>query len=147
MKTGILAGSCLAGLVLFATPLWAQRVSAEVVVRDGPIAGRVIVGDGYSSYHRPVVVYRRPPVRRVVVVERLRYHHGKHWKRRGYRPVVVYYVDGHYFDRFHPHRRGVQEVVVYERDGRYYRDDDDHYISRYDRGDHGDRDYERDRDD
>ena len=59
MKTSTCAWSLVAGLALLATPLHAQRVSAEVVVRGGPVAGRVAVNDGYSSY--------RPPVRRVVV--------------------------------------------------------------------------------
>ncbi|MGH7509829.1 MAG: hypothetical protein ACREMZ_10195 [Gemmatimonadales bacterium] len=110
MKTSILAGSFLAGLALIGAPLSAQQVSAEVVVRGGPVAGRVIIGDEYSSYHRPAVVYRRPPARRIVVierysprvivVERFRRHHGKQWKRKGAR-----------------------EVVIYERQGWFYRDD------------------------
>jgi len=52
-------------------------------------------------------------------VERLRQRHGKHWKRHGYREVVVYYIDGRYYDRAGWDRRGY-EVVVYERDGRFY---------------------------
>ena len=126
MKTSTLAGPFLASLALIATPLHAQEVSAEVVVRGGPVAGRVTVGNEYSSYQHPrrvVVVERYAP--RIIVVERLRHrHHGKHWKRKAYRPVVVYYVDGRYYDGYYPHRRGLQEVVVYERGGRYYRDDD-----------------------
>ena len=58
MKTSIVAGSLLAALSLVA-PLQAQQVAADVVVRSGPVAGRVVVGDGYSTYRRPVV-YRRP---------------------------------------------------------------------------------------
>ena len=120
MKTSTCAWSLVAGLALLATPLHAQRVSAAVVVRSGPVAGRVAVNDGYSSY--------RPPVRRVVVerhaprllrVERFRHRQGKHWKRRGYRQVVVYYIDGRYYDRDGWGGRG-HEVVVYERDGRFY---------------------------
>lgn len=133
MKASMVAGSLLSGLVLIASPLQSQQVSADVVIRGGPVAGHVVVGDGYSTYHRPPVVYRRPPVRRVVVVERYaprvvvveRMHrHGsaRHWKRHGFRPVVLYYVDGRYYDR--PIRRGrdAREVLVYERDGRFYHD-------------------------
>ena len=120
MKTSTHAWSLVAGLALLATPLHAQRVSAEVMVRGGPVAGRVAVDDGYSSY--------RPPVRRVAVeryaprglrVERFRHRHGKHWKRHGYREVVVYYIDGRYYDRAGRGWWG-REVVVYERNGRFY---------------------------
>jgi hypothetical protein len=137
MRTGILAGSFLAGLALMAAPLHGQRVSAEVVVRGGPVAGRVVVGERYPAYrHREL--YRRHPGRRVVVaeryhprvivVERFDRHHGKPWKRdkywkRGYRLVTVYYIDGRYYDRFDTYYPDVQEVVVYERNGRFYRDD------------------------
>lgn len=124
MKTSTLAWSLVAGLALVATPLRAQHVSAEVVVRGGPVAGRVAVDDGYSSYRRPVrrvVVERHAP--RVVRVERFRHRHGKHWNHKGYREVVVYYIDGRYYDRTGwGHPRG-HEVVVYERDGRFYRDE------------------------
>jgi len=122
MKTSIHAWSLVAGLALMATPLHAQHVSGEFVVRGGPVAGRVVVADGYSSYRRPVrrvVVERYAP--RVVRVERFRHRHGKHWKRHGYREVVVYYLDGRYYDRAGwGHSRG-HAVVVYERDGRFYR--------------------------
>jgi len=124
MKTSIRAWSLVAGLALMVTPLHAQRVSAEVVVRGGPAAGRAAVDHGYSSYRRPVrrvVVERHAP--RIVRVEHFRHRHWKHWKRHGYRPVVVYYIDGRYYDRGGwRHQRG-HEVVVYERDGRFYRAD------------------------
>lgn len=110
------AASLLAGLVLTvaAVPLQAQRVEARVVVHDG-----------YSTYRRPVtrrvIVVERP---RVIVVERVhRHHHRRHWSRRGYRPMTLYYWDGRYYDRHIGHRHGVREVVVWERDGRYYHDD------------------------
>lgn len=136
MRTVILAGSLLAGVALFATPLQAQRVSAEVVVRGGPVAGHVAVEDREPAY-RDREAYRRYPGRRtvaehyqprVIVVERFDHRHGKHWNRRkhleqGYRLVTVYYVDGRYYDRYDPHYAGVREVVVYERDGRFYQDD------------------------
>ena len=135
MKTSTLAWSLAAGLVLMAPPLRAQDVSAEVMVRGGPVTGRVAVNDGYSSYRRPgrrVVVERYAP--RVVQVERFRHRHGKHWRRHGYREVVVYYIDGRYYDRAGwGHRRG-REVIVYEYNGRFY-------------SDHRDRDHRGDRDD
>lgn len=137
MNTSATARSLLAGLVLTvaAIPLQAQRVEAGVVVHGGPVAGHVIVrdgyradgyrADGYSTYRRPVtrrvIVVERP---RVVLVERVhRHHHGRHWARRGYRPVTLYYRDGRYYDRHVGHSHGVREVVVWERDGRYYHDD------------------------
>jgi hypothetical protein len=135
MRTGILAGSLLVGLALIATPLQAQRVSAEVVLRGGPVAGHVVVEDRESAYrHREV--YRREPGRRmvaayqprVIVVERFDHRHGKHWNRgrhlgHGYRLVTVYYMDGRYYDRYDSHYSQVREVVVYERDGRFYQVD------------------------
>jgi hypothetical protein len=124
MKTSTHAWSLVAGLALMATPLHAQHVSGEFVVRGGPVAGRVVVDDGYSSYRRPVrrvVVERHAP--RVVRVERFRYRHGRHWKRHGYREVVVYYIEGRYYDRAGWGRPRGHAVVVYERDGRFYRDD------------------------
>jgi hypothetical protein len=125
MKTSIVAGSLLAALSLVA-PLHGQRVAADVVVRSGPVAGHVVIGNGYSTYRRPVA-YRRAPTR-VIVVERVyqrRHHHARQWRRYGYRPVTLYYVDGRYYDRYErgwPHMR---EVVVYERDGRFYRECED----------------------
>jgi hypothetical protein len=62
----------------------------------------------------------------VIVVERVRHHHGKHWKRKNYRAVVVYYIDGRYYDRIERSHPRVRKIVVYERNGRYYRLDDRH---------------------
>jgi len=125
MNTSIVAGSLLAALSLVA-PLQGQQVAADVVLRSGPVAGRVMIGDGYSTYRRPVVVYRRAP-ERVIVVERVhrRHHRHEHWRKHGYRQVVVYYRDGRYYDRYVRGWPAMQEVVVYERDGRFYRDCDD----------------------
>jgi hypothetical protein len=127
MRTSIVAGSLLAALSLVA-PVRAQQVAADVVLRSGPVAGRVVIGDGYSTYRRPVVVYRRAP-ERVIVVERVRRrpHRQPEWRRLGYRQVVVFYRDGRYYDRYERGWPAMQEVVVYERDGRFYREwDDDH---------------------
>ena len=126
MKTSTLAWWLAAGLAFVAAPLHAQHVSAEVRVRGGPIAGRVVVEDGYSSYRRPVrrvVVERYTP--RVVRVERLRHRHGKHWRRNAYREVIVYYIDGRYYDRAGWNHPRAHEVVVYEYEGRFYSDDRD----------------------
>lgn len=133
MKPSVIAGSLLSGLVLVASPMQAQQVSGNVLIRSGPVAGQVVLGEGYSTYQRPHVVYRRPPVRRVVVVERYaprivvvervhRHAAERYWKRHGFRPVTLFYVDGRYYDRWAGNRRGVREVIVYERNGRYYDD-------------------------
>jgi hypothetical protein len=127
MKTSAVA--LMVGLVSSAVPLHAQRVEAGVLVRSGPIAGHVVIGDGYSTYRRPVarrvVVVERP---RIVAVERAyRHRPAKQWHRRGYHPVTLYYWDGRYYDRPIGHRREVRTIVVWERDGHYYRDsEDDH---------------------
>ena len=124
MKTSIVAGSLLVALSL-ATPLQAQ-VAADVVVRSGPVAGRVVVGDGYSSYRRPMAY--RPVPARVIVVERVYVRHhrlGKHWRQHGFRPVVLYYAGGRYYDRRVRGWPVVREVVVYERNGRFYHECDD----------------------
>ena len=144
MKTSIVAGSLLTALSL-AGPLAAQQVAADVVVRSGPVAGHVVIGNEYSTFRRPVV-YRRAPERvivvgrvapRVLVVERLRYRkhgHGRNWRADGFRPVVVYYREGRFYDRYVRGWPSMREVVVYERNGRLYRecDDRDHDDHRYD---------------
>ncbi len=131
------AWSPIVGLMITVAPLHAQRVQAGVVVQSGPIAGHVVIRDGYSTYRRPyarrVVVVERP---HVIVVERVHRHRpAKHWSRRGYRPVTLYYWDGRYYDRWVGHRHGVRTIVVWERNGRYYHDCD-----------HDDRDHVRDHD-
>lgn len=133
MRTSIVAGSLLAALSLVA-PLQGQQVAADVVLRSGPVAGRIVVGDGYSTYRRPVV-YRRAP-ERIIVIEKVyrRHHRNPHWRKHGYRQVIVYYRDGRYYDRYVRGWPAMQEVVVYERDGSYYREcDDDDRGYRYDR--------------
>lgn len=143
MNTSIVAGSLLAALSLVAS-LHGQQVAAGVVVRSGPVAGHVVIGDDYSTYRRPVVVYRRAPAR-VIVVERM--HHRRHrheyqWRRHGYRPVTLYYAGGRYYDRYVRGGPAVREIVVYERDGRFYREcDDDH--DRNDRDDRRSQDRDR----
>ena len=120
MKTSVIAASLIGGLVLVASSLQAQNVSAEVVLRGGPVAGHVVVGDGYSTYRRrPVVHYRAAP--RVIVIERVHRHRtARYWTRNGFRPVTVYYAHGRYYDRWYGNPRAAARVVVYERGGRYY---------------------------
>lgn len=125
MNTSIVAGSLLAALSLV-TPLQGQQVSGSVVIRSGPVAGHVVVGNGYSTYRRPVVVYRRAPAR-VIVVERVARRHPGHardWRTRGYRPVTLWYYGGRYYDQRVRGWPAMREVVVYERDGRFYQDPD-----------------------
>lgn len=132
MNATVFAGSLLSGLV-FTASLSAQQIAANVYVRSGPVAGHVVVENGYSTYRRPV--YRHPEARRVVVVERhrprviaverVRVRHARgYWAHNGFRPVTLYYVDGRFYDRWIDGPR-VRQIVVYERDGRFY-DDCDH---------------------
>jgi hypothetical protein len=123
MRTAF-AGVFVASLALIAAPLHGQAVWADVVVNSGPVAGHVVVRDEYSSYQHPrrIVVVERPGPR-VIIVERMRRgHHARHWKRYGYRPVVVYYANGRYYDRRYINVHGLQRIVVYERAGRFYRE-------------------------
>ncbi len=145
MSVKLFSAALVAGLAFLATPAQAQRVSADVVVR---------IGDRYPYGTRPIVVPRRVPARRVIVVERYaprviivervrhpRGHAYGYWKKHGYRPVQIYYdaAYGRYYDRYDRYHPGLREVTVWERDGRYYRtwhdDDCDH-----------DRDHDYDRD-
>lgn len=124
MKTSIVAGSLLTALTLTG-PLHAQQVAADVIVRSGPVAGHVVIGNQYSTYRRPVV-YRAPE--RVIVVERLpqgRHGRGRDWRAQGFRPIVVYYRDGRYYDRYVRGWPEMRQVVAYERGGRLYREWDD----------------------
>lgn len=139
MRSSIVAASLLATLSL-AAPLGAQQVGADIVIRSGPVAGRVSVANGYSTYRRPVV-YRRAPERvivveryapRVVVVERV--HRLRHWHRQGYRQVTLFFANGRYYDREYRGRPELRAVVVLERHGRYYLPD--HWREGHGRGGH-----------
>ncbi|HET8650257.1 MAG TPA: hypothetical protein VFL95_09465 [Gemmatimonadales bacterium] len=110
-------------LLAIAAPAHAQEVSADIHIGTPPA-------------RRVVVVERAPaPREHVVVVERFRGHpRGQgYWKKRGYRPVTVYYYEGRFYDRFdaraHPH---ATKVVIYRQGDRYYREWD----KRFDRDDH-----------
>lgn len=160
----------LAALVATTLPTLAsaQRVTADIRIGSGPVAGRIVVGE---PYHRGISEvgardYDRYGYGEVVVY---RVHRGYGWWRnRGYRAVTVWYdADrNRYYDRLgrYDRRDGLREVVIYQRDGRYYRDWDDRYsrdwddrrddrgydrrVRDHDRGEH-DRDdnrYDHDRD-
>jgi hypothetical protein len=133
MKTSIVVGGMALGLLLAARPAPAQMVQAGVVIHSGPVSGHVIVGE-------PAPVDRYAP--RVIVVESVRGPRGRAygWWRNQYRPVVVYYDGGRYYDRWFG-RPGLRRVEVHERGGRFYRWDgdrgrDDHYRDRDRRGGH-----------
>jgi hypothetical protein len=158
MRSFIRAGlPLLSGLFLSTTSVDAQRVSADVVVREGPVVAHVSVGD--PRLHRPrraVIVERHyRPMPRVLVVERYRVPRGRAhgwWRNHGYHRAYVW-VDsyGRYYDRYDDRIDGLREIRVYVRAGRYYRWDDDYRYERRvdrraDRGDRGDDRYE-DRDD
>ena len=148
-----LLGLALVPALILAPRSGAAQVAADVVVHSGPVAGRVVVGRPYPEvvvvdrgrrhYHRP---YYAP---RVIVVER--YHRGPrglahgYWRKHGWRPATLYYIDGRFYDRPWRGARYVSEVVVYERGGRYLVPRDFRYDDRdYRRSYH---DYWEDRDD
>jgi hypothetical protein len=139
----------LALLLVLPGPLAAQRVSADIIIGHGPIAGRVILGDPFPYHSHTIVEVRpypryRPEYREVVVVHRSR---GHDWYRRhGYRTVRVWYdADrGRYYQHHDRNQAGLRAVVVYERGGRYYSDDRYEGGGRDRRSDrHGDRDDDR----
>jgi hypothetical protein len=76
------------------------------------------------------------------VVERVHRHRtARDWKRHGFRPVTIFYANGHYYDRWQGHHRAAARIVVYERGGRYYQACDlDHRHERHAHGHHHDRD-------
>jgi hypothetical protein len=121
MTNRILNGAAVA-LILGLAPaaLRAQTtVEGGVVVRSGPVAAHVEVGNPPP----PVVVYHEP-VREMIVVERIHEPEGNAygwWKKHGYREVVVYYDGDGYYDHWFERRGGLRRLVIYERAGRYYR--------------------------
>lgn len=126
MKANVVVGGIALGILLAAGPAHAQVVQAGVVIRSGPVTGHVVV-----ARPRAAVIYREPPrhvvvhryAPRAVVVERVylprRRTYGW-WRGYGYRPVVVYYEGGRYYNRRFDGRR-VRRIEVFERGGHYYR--------------------------
>lgn len=109
-----------------------QRVTADVVLRSGPVRGHVVIGDRPHGYRYDVdrrFVRHHYPVR-AIRVSRLhapRGHARGWWKRHGYRPVTLYVYAGRFYDRAafdRLTRRGLafRRVVVWERGGRFYHD-------------------------
>lgn len=103
--------------LITAKPAQAQRVSADIIIGGGPVAGRVTIGD------------RPRPLRGVEWVRARDYRRDDWWRsfQRGSRIIVVYWDrndDYYYMDRFRP---DLLEIRLFERDGRYYRLEDDGY--------------------
>ena len=128
----VLLSSAMLFPLLISTPAHAQRVTAEIRIGGGPVAGRIILGDGRGRYES------RPRAIRQVEWIRGRDNRRFDWFRRfgqHARAVIVFYDrrdDQYYFDRFRP---GLLEIRIYERDGRFYRFDDDRFDRRDDRRD------------
>jgi hypothetical protein len=108
-----------------------QRVTADVVLRSGPVRGHVVIGDRPHVYRYDLDrrVGHRYPVR-AIRVARLHVPRGQArgwWKRHGYRPVTLYVYAGRFYDRAafnRLNRRGLafRRVVVWQRGGRFYHD-------------------------
>lgn len=132
MKRGIVAVIAVLVLGFSAGSARAQTaVEGAVVVQSGPVTGHVVVGS-------PPPARYREPVRRVIVVERVRMPrgHAHGWrKKHGYRAVTVYYDGRRYYTR-RIVRPGIRAVIVYERGGRYYIANDDDRGERYHRDGH-----------
>jgi hypothetical protein len=122
----LLVGSLAFAPLLAAQPLSAQRVRADIRIGGGPIAGRVVIGDGGDYRPRPRGYAVIP---RIVRVERIRFddRDGRdRWYRdfeRNARLVILYYDsrDDCYYDQGGP---GLQEIEVYARGDRFYLPDD-----------------------
>lgn len=105
----------------------AQRVVADIRIQQGPVAGRIVIGDRHPTGPRTVVVHPRYHDRReyrTVTVYRM--HRGHGWyEHHGFHQVSVWYDADRerYYDRYDGRDAGLREIVVYERDGRYYQDD------------------------
>lgn len=111
----------------------AQRVSADIVLRGGPIAGVVRIGRPPSYYGRyvevirprarpsRVIVLRREPARVQIIRWQGHRHDGRYCRGGHFSRVGVFYDGRH--DRFYDgYRPGLEEVEVYEHDGVLYRD-------------------------
>ena len=134
-------GLAAIGAVGATRPGTAQRVSADIHIGSGPVAGTIRIGGRpeYRMYGRPRRAYAEEvyPVR--VAVER---RHGWNPRRHQNARLVVVFYDRDcdlYFDRYH---RGLEEVRVYQDGGRYFRGDDDR-DDREDRRGWNDRDRDR----
>jgi hypothetical protein len=129
MLSRVITGSGLLIPMLLAAPAAsAQRVSADVRIWGGPVAGHIRIGpDRYQPRYRDYYRDYRPRIVRVEVlrVRDFRRHPG--WFREFRRTARVYIIyrdpdRDFYYDRYRP---GLVECEVYERDGRFYRWEDD----------------------
>ena len=132
MRHLISMGALVALFVAAPATAAGQRVTADVVLRSGPVRGHVVIGDRPHVYRydldRRFVVDRHPV--RAIRVARLHVPRGQArgwWKRHGYRPVTLYVYAGGFYDRAafnRLHRRGLtfRRVVVWERRGRFFHD-------------------------
>lgn len=122
MFSRVFASSALLLPLLFsAEPASAQRVSADIRIGSGPIAGHIRIGD-YGYRNRPRFV-------RVEVLHARDFYRRSDWLRsfrRNARMQVVYYDRDRdfYYDRGRP---GLIQINVFERDGRFYRWDDERF--------------------
>jgi hypothetical protein len=123
MFTRVLAGSVLlVPLLLTAQPAAAQRVSADIRIGGGPIAGHIRIGPDRYYGRRDY----RPRIVRVEVLRARDYYRRPGWLkqfRRNARIFVIYYDRDRdfYYDRY---ARGLVEVSVFQREGHFYRWDD-----------------------
>ena len=122
MFSRVFASSALLLPLLTAEPASAQRVSADIRIGGGPIAGHIRIGPDRRYRERPRFV-------RVEVLRGRDYYRRPSWFRsfrNEARIIVVFYDRGrdYYYDRFRP---GLMRVNVYERGGRFYRWDDDRF--------------------
>ena len=123
----------------------AQRVSADIRIGSGPVAGTIRIGDRpYSRvYGRPRRAYGEVAYPTGVSVER---RHGWNQRNRRNSQLVIVYYDRDcdlYFDRY---SRGLEEVRVFQDGGRYFRYDDSDRDDRGERWGRNDRNRDRDRD-
>jgi hypothetical protein len=127
MRSTSLALAALAALSI-PNAAAAQRIVADISLQQGPVTGRIVIGDPYPyGPHTVVAAYPRDHDRREYrTVTVYRVHRGPGWYgHHGFRRARVWYdADrGRYYDRYTAPYAGLREIVVYERDGRYYRDD------------------------
>ena len=124
MLSRVFASSALLLPLLFtAEPASAQRISADIRIGGGPIAGHIRIGpDRYGYRDRPRFV-------RVEVLRARDYYRNSRWLRefrREARMRAVYFDRDRdfYYDRGRP---GLIQINVFEREGRFYRWDDERF--------------------
>jgi len=121
-------------LILGASPATAQDVRADVRIRTGPVAGRVVIDtdrDRPRESHRViivdrdrhrdgrVVVERRSP-RRVTIVEDFRGGSQRAHARHDNRHVVAFWDPRRDEYGFRPWRSGLRRVLLCEHGDKYY---------------------------